>query len=67
MTIEIESDIPLPELYPFAKMKVGDSFLIPPEKSKGSATVSAYRYGASSGKKFTIRKTDKGYRCWRIE
>jgi len=65
--MKIESGIPLPERYPFAKMKVGDSFLIPESVSRHAAAVAALRYGAANGKKFTTRKTPEGYRCWRVE
>ena len=65
--IKIESGIPMPAKFPFAEMKVGDSFLIPAGVNKGTVAVYANRYAKKTGTKFTTRKTPEGYRCWRIE
>lgn len=66
--IKIESGIPMPTKFPFAEMKVNDSFLIPAGVNKGTVAVYATRHAKKTGyAKFTIRKTAEGYRCWRIE
>lgn len=62
----VESNIPTPTRYPFAQMKVGDSFAIPDEIKSGSIKVNASRYGKQNNMKFTIRRTADGYRCWRV-
>jgi len=67
MTIKIESHIPFPAKFPFAEMKVGDSFLVPVGTHKNTVAVYATRYARKTGTKFTVRKTPEGYRCWRIE
>lgn len=51
--------------YPFNDMEPGDSFLIngfPVERVK----MAAYAYAKKHSHKFAVRKTDEGYRCWRI-
>jgi hypothetical protein len=65
--MKVESNIPMPARYPFAKMNVGDSFLIPENVSRSSAAVAAYRYGLANRKKFVTRKTSEGHRIWRVE
>lgn len=74
----IESNIPVPltatgasHRWPFAEMKIGDSFFVPLETAgaigqivRPAASVWARRH---AGFKFTIRKMDGGYRIWRIE
>jgi hypothetical protein len=66
--IKIESGIPMPAKFPFAEMKVGDSFLVPEGMNKSTVAVYANRYAKKTGyAKFTVRKTAEGYRCWRIE
>ena len=70
----IESDVPLEEIVwgaaqqaPFEEMKVGDSFLIPPEQV-GAVRNAASRYGSQMRKTFAVRKTTAGdHRCWRIK
>lgn len=47
--------------YPFAVMKVKDSFLTTDESVRAAAA----QYGARHGKKFTVSKTREGFRCWR--
>lgn len=51
----------------FAKMKDGDSFLIPKMDLVNNVKVAAYTYGKKHKIKFTVRKTDTGYRCWRVK
>ncbi len=67
MTIKIESGIPMPAKFPFAEMKLGDSFLVPESTSRNVVTVYARRHAIKTGMKFTIRQTPEGYRCWRIK
>jgi hypothetical protein len=67
MPIKIESGIPMPAKFPFAEMKVNDSFLVPESTSKNVVGVYARRHAIKTGMKFTVRKTPEGYRCWRIE
>lgn len=62
----VDRGVPLPRKYPFGDMRVGDSFLIPASAKRASVTVAAKRFGDKHGMKFTVRKTDKGYRCWRL-
>lgn len=70
--IRIEKGIPMPsnglEL-PFSEMNVGDSFLIPKEVSAITVRVRAVQYCTDnvSNVKFSIKKVDNGYRCWRIK
>lgn len=63
--------------WPFASMKVGDSFLVP-ETKPTAANASALRLhpirsAASAWKRshpgfnYTIQQTADGLRCWRIE
>ena len=67
MTIKIESGIPMPAKFPFAEMKVGDSFLVPDGTNRSTVAVYANRHGKKTGTKFTLRRTPEGIRCWRIE
>jgi hypothetical protein len=71
---QIEAGVPVPApmrhytQYPFAEMKVGDSFMAPLRllKSISSASVN-WRKRTSCKAKFTARKiSDKQCRCWRI-
>jgi hypothetical protein len=65
--IPIDKGIPLPGKYPFDKMEVGDSFLVPAHIPRTTATAAATRYGKSLGMKFSFRITPEGLRCWRVE
>jgi hypothetical protein len=51
--------------YPFAKMNIGDSFIVPPTKGK-IAACAAYRYGARHHKRYTSRVMPEGVRIWRL-
>ena len=79
LELRIEKGIPLPltrnmgdrrsNLPPrdiLAKMETGDSILCTDVKQK---SISAYvsLYASSSGKKFTCRKSEDGYRVWRLD
>ena len=69
--IEIEKNVPFPlflrktnKKYPFAEMKVGDSFVIPPRPK----THILQGYAKTFGIKIAIRRQPNGsYRVWRIE
>ena len=69
--MDIEKGIPIPSrkpnsIYPLIEMVVGDSFLVEtdrPEKIRSAVSVFSNR---NKDRKFCIRKTDGGYRVWRI-
>ena len=66
--MKIDKKIPIPTKFPFAKMKTGDSFAVPPDVKRPAVTVAAMRFGRKNGMKFTVRQVaDKTFRCWRIE
>jgi len=68
---KIEKGIPLQRehtLYPFGEMEIGDSFAVAADVTERRRVVSsAHSYGKKNGKKFSTRKTEDGYRCWRVE
>lgn len=76
--IKVDRDIPLPVRrighgtsirtykYPFALMRVGDSFFVAHGKYD-VVGASARQFGGRYGCRFTTRKVDGGCRCWRIE
>lgn len=68
MSYEIEKGIKVPtkahSKYPFDKMKVGDSFLVPAEQ-QNHARVTAYAYAKRNNIKIVVRKVDGGFRIWR--
>lgn len=57
-------------IYPFIKMEIGDSFLVPcggPDKLKTRNRVnSSLRHYIRDGRKFSIRNVQDGVRCWRV-
>lgn len=67
--IKIDTDVPIPRRrnkYPWAGMKVGDSFLIPGkciQKVSGLTSAGARCFGG----KYTARTVEGGVRIWRIE
>ena len=67
---KIETGIPIPPpqtgggRYPWRKMKVGDSFLVPGKTQKTWNGVSAAH--KMTGFKFTVRTVEGGVRVWRI-
>lgn len=75
----IDKNLPIPNptgqgrhsIYPFARMEVGDSFLVPPSMCPprtglNGARRSVSMYAKRHGTKFTCRKTPDGLRVWRI-
>jgi hypothetical protein len=69
--VVVEKNVPIPGrrvaiLFPFEKMNVGDSFLIPEGKRSAVAyQIQAYR-SANPGAKFITRVIGTQIRCWRI-
>ena len=55
--------ISYPEKYPWAQMKVGDSFFIPDREKPLTTTYAARKHNM----KFTQRSMDGGIRIWRIK
>lgn len=74
MAIEIEKGVPIPdeatglrEKYPFKKMEVGDSFLVPAGISKGSSlAITGYPNRVYAPKRFASQMTPEGRRVWRV-
>ncbi len=76
--IKIETDIPVPERasnigakYPFADMKVGDSFLVPringePIQMTRERANKAVTYAKRKGGKYCSRSGEDGTRIWRL-
>ena len=77
MTIEIESNVPIPEStsgrrlkYPFESLEVGDSFFV---EGKEPAQVSGSKkhFSAKLGHRYICRTVTedgvKGVRLWRVE
>ncbi len=73
--IRVDSGIPIPIVrprytkYPFKNMKVRDSFKIGAANQVEQVRQAAYKYALRHGSKirFSIRRTDEGFRCWRIK
>ena len=78
MSYELEASVPIPAhshrgkpgRYPFASMKVGDSFLVPGNettaKRLGSNSYCWAQYHKNAFK-FVVRQIPDGVRCWRYE
>jgi hypothetical protein len=79
MTFEIESGVPIPAVrlkrkrskYPFATLKVGESFLVPATgadkdviKNRLSALISG-EWHRETSRRFTLRRMRGGIRVWR--
>lgn len=75
--IKIEKGIPLAKKknnlprhqtkYPFAKMKIGDSFLAPKGTTRNAMAAAAKYHGLKLGYTFTVRQVGKSFRCWRVK
>lgn len=70
MSYKIDRGIPLPtgyfgRKYPYADLAVGESFLDPHGNNQSISSGSSYA-GKKLGRKFSVRKTSEGIRCWRI-
>ena len=70
--IKIQKNIAMPKnrtgrpKYPWKELKIGESFLFPEGLSNGGMHSNAQATGRRINRKFSIRKTPEGYRCWRI-
>ena len=64
--MKVVSGIPLPSKFPFAEMKVGDSFEVPSDIKRATVGVAAMRYGKKFNAKFTVRILNGNLHCWRI-
>lgn len=73
--IKAEPGFPMPEKqrggnikYPLATMAVGESFHVPKDKiSTVRNSVSVYqKRNIETARKFSIRRYEMDYRCWRI-
>jgi hypothetical protein len=70
MKIEIEKNVPRPVRFPefpFAEMAVGDSFAVPSNVSHASMRQHIQRFKVNRTERFSLLKTDNGYRCWRVK
>ena len=68
--VRIDKNIPIPAAkskYPFREMEVGDSFLCPKESGKNIYSAAGQANARIKGRRFIVRKTDDGYRVWRVE
>jgi hypothetical protein len=66
--VKVEQNIPMPGIFPFSQMQIGDSFLIPSNIKRSTASVAAKRYAQKHKVKFVSRKMDDGaIRMWRVE
>lgn len=66
--MKVEQNIPMPGIFPFSQMQIGDSFLIPAHIKRSTASVAARRYAQKHNVKFVSRKMDDGaIRIWRVE
>lgn len=68
--IKIEKGVPFYAFsgyarYPFKVMEVGDSFFVPVNMRSRVVSASSW-YGRHHNMKFSVRKTEQGFRCWRI-
>lgn len=68
--LAIDKGIPLPahsqrNKYPWAEMKVGDSFLCPPATNRSSICSTAASAGRRLGSHYIVRTTKEGIRVWR--
>ena len=73
--MKIESGIPVPKnktsksKYPFAEMRVGDSFFLegnPGAQQSVLGSASSFYTKRHPGMKFTVRREEMGARIWRI-
>lgn len=70
---KIDNGLPIPASrntdggkYPLRKMAIGDSFIVPLVTRDKVYPAVSYFSKRNPPYKFTIRKTDDGYRVWRI-
>lgn len=72
--IKIDKNVPIPngagphgQKYPFPELQVGDSFLFPFATKRRTTQSLAWQWAKKTGRKFIVRKTTEGLRCWRME
>jgi len=74
--MKVEKDIPMPATtirdgykYPLNEMDIGDSIFEPGPRNSNESKIrlSAKKYGAKTGKRFSARKVEGGVRIWRVE
>jgi hypothetical protein len=73
MQIAVETGIELPAVqrvgrlptYPWLQMEIGASFLFPKKLKAAAAHSSAFGASKRYDRKFLVRKTEDGFRCWR--
>lgn len=61
---QIETRVQL--FYPFRKMEIGDTFLVVDWTKRKPLSASISAMHRRTAMRFTMRKTNKGIRCWRI-
>ncbi len=78
MSLNIEAGIPIPPHgaagvpkrprdYPFAQMRIGDSFLVPEGEPPRRVAVAASTDSKTSRRRYAIRTMADGrVRCWRV-
>jgi len=65
---KIESNIPMPNTYPFADMNIGDSFYVEGDKKAiTNVRVAANTYKKKTGCKFKTKTDATGVRIWLVE
>lgn len=72
--IKVDKGVPLPELqgwgkspkYPWASMKVGDSFFVPGKAQNAVSSCVGGHMRRHPGEHYTTRKEGDGVRVWRI-
>ena len=75
MKFKLEKDIPIPakqmrkkqSIYPFNKMEVGDSFIVPLNKIKTMRTAIAHYKKRHPEWSYASRTLQEGFRIWRIK
>lgn len=69
--VNVERGIPVPPphnvKWPFATMKVGESFFAPLEYVGSLRGLASSTYGKGSIRKFTVRRVEGGVRVWRTK
>lgn len=68
--VRIDKNIPIPRSrgkYPFREMEVGDSFLCPKGSEKTIYSAAGQATTRIKGRRFIVRKTEDGFRVWRVE
>lgn len=73
MEIKIETKVPVPAnynggrgKYPFAKMKIGESFYVATKDCPGVRSSANQYHQIHKDFTFTVRAEKDGYRVWRI-